>query len=98
MQFFTNTNDEFIYEHLEHKSFAELFALKRRTERALEALRRKEPSARRKKGAAYYSWIGRNVQCIDNLDRIRNEILRRKERAIAAGISVFAFDGKRLLL
>ena len=97
MYFFTNGNNQFQYEHLEHKSFAELFALKRQTEHRLDDLRRREPSASRKRTAAYYDWVGRNVQCIENLDKIRAEILRRKKRARAAGINVFAFDGKRLL-
>lgn len=98
MNLFTRGNSQFPYEHLEHKSFAELFALKRQTEHRLDALRRLEPSASRKRSAAYYDWVGRNVQCIENLNKIRSEILRRKQRAREAGVNVFAFDGKRLLM
>ena len=97
MNFFSNGNGQFQYEHLEHKSFAELFTLKHQAEHTLEVLRRKEPIAGWKRSAAYAGWVGRNVQCIENLDKIRAEILRRKKRARAAGINVFAFDGKRLL-
>lgn len=85
------------YEHLEHKSFVELFALQRETEHRLEKLRKHEPSARRK-DAAYTAWIGSNVECIETLQNIRKEIRRRKERACHAGITVFSYDGKVLLM
>ena len=95
---FLEKENAFDYAHLEHKSFSELFALKHRTERQLDALRLWEPLFGWIGDAVYCAWVGRNVRCIENLEKVRREILRRKRRAKRAGVSVFAFDGKCLYI
>lgn len=87
-------DEAYIYDHLEHHSFAELYALKRESEERLQALRRREAAASRKGAAAYFLWVGRNVECISNLQKVVDEISRRKERAMTP----FRFDGTALLL
>lgn len=91
-------NENWKYDHLEHWSFAELFAMKREMEERLQSLSRREPAANKRSRGAYAMWVGRNVECIDKLDKIRAEITRRKERAFCRGITGNWYDGNLLML
>lgn len=74
-----------VYNHLENRSVTELYELKHRNEERLQTLRRKEPGEAYKDSALYFMWVGRNVEYISRLEKLRGEIARRKGSAMLSG-------------
>lgn len=73
-----------VYNHLENRSVTELYELKHRNEARLQTLRRKEPGEAYKDSALYYMWVGRNVEYISRLEKLRGELTRRTGTACDA--------------